>query len=86
MFPLRNDTGKPDMDWLSIGLQDSLTVDLWYVSGLNTLSLAAAFTDQSNRKQFKAIQTMQAGATLAHGITTAWKAASRFLISGRKCS
>ena len=40
VFPLQNATGRPDMDWLSIGLQESLTVDLWYVSALNTKSLA----------------------------------------------
>jgi len=41
VFPLHNTAGRPDIDWLSIGLQDSLTVDLWYVSALNTKPLAA---------------------------------------------
>lgn len=39
VLPLRNGTGEHELDWLSIGLQDSLTVDLWYVSALNTLAL-----------------------------------------------
>ncbi|MBF0497923.1 MAG: tetratricopeptide repeat protein, partial [Deltaproteobacteria bacterium] len=45
IFPLENATGKPELDWLSIGLQDSLTVDLWYVSALNTKALTA-FVDE----------------------------------------
>ncbi|MCP5420172.1 MAG: tetratricopeptide repeat protein [Gammaproteobacteria bacterium] len=40
VFPLRNATGDAGLDWVSIGLQDSLTVDLWYVSALQTISLA----------------------------------------------
>ncbi len=39
VFPLRNATAKAELDWLSIGLQDSLTGDLWYLSGLNTQAL-----------------------------------------------
>ncbi|HRY16127.1 MAG TPA: tetratricopeptide repeat protein [Candidatus Competibacteraceae bacterium] len=39
VFPLRNATGAAEWDWISIGLQDSLTVDLWYVSALETRAL-----------------------------------------------
>ena len=39
VFPLRNATTEAELDWLSIGLQDSLTGDLWYLSGLNTQAL-----------------------------------------------
>jgi len=39
VFPLQNTTGKPELDWLSIGLQESLTVDLYYISELHTKAL-----------------------------------------------
>jgi len=39
VFPLRNATGEAGLDWVSMGLQDSLTVDLWYVSALETREL-----------------------------------------------
>ncbi|MCC9000405.1 MAG: tetratricopeptide repeat protein, partial [Candidatus Contendobacter sp.] len=39
VFPLHNATGDAGLDWVSIGLQDSLTVDLWYVSALHTQAL-----------------------------------------------
>lgn len=39
VFPLRNTTGDAGLDWVSIGLQDSLTMDLWYVSTLHTKAL-----------------------------------------------
>lgn len=39
VFPLRNATGDAGLNWVSIGLQDSLTVDLWYVSALHTQAL-----------------------------------------------
>ena len=39
VFPLRNATGDAGLDWISVGLQDSLTVDLWYVSALHTQAL-----------------------------------------------
>jgi len=39
VFPLHNATGDAALDWISIGLQDSLTVDLWYVSALQTQAL-----------------------------------------------
>lgn len=39
VFPLKNATGKPKLDWLSAGLQDSLTIDLRYVSELHTKKL-----------------------------------------------
>ncbi|HRY15456.1 MAG TPA: tetratricopeptide repeat protein, partial [Candidatus Competibacteraceae bacterium] len=40
VFPLHNATGAAEWDWISIGLQDSLTVDLWYVSALQTKALS----------------------------------------------
>ncbi|MEW6267172.1 MAG: tetratricopeptide repeat protein [Thermodesulfobacteriota bacterium] len=40
ILPLQNASGRPDLAWLSIGLQDSLTVDLWYVAALGTGTLA----------------------------------------------
>jgi len=36
VFPLQNSTGTPEMDWISIALQESLTVDLCYVPQFNT--------------------------------------------------
>ena len=39
VFPLRNATGEAGLDWISVGLQDSLTVDLWYVAALHTKAL-----------------------------------------------
>lgn len=39
VFPLRNSTGKPELNWISIGLQESLTTDLYYVSELHPKAL-----------------------------------------------
>jgi CHAT domain-containing protein/tetratricopeptide (TPR) repeat protein len=40
IFPLQNDTGQSDLDWLSIALQESITEDLLCISELNTRTLA----------------------------------------------
>jgi tetratricopeptide (TPR) repeat protein len=40
VLPLKNDTGDESLDWLSVGLQDAMTIDLWYVKGLNTLAVS----------------------------------------------
>lgn len=39
VFPLHNATGETGLDWVAVGLQDRLTVDLWYVSALQTQAL-----------------------------------------------
>lgn len=39
VFPLHNATGETGLDWVAVGLQDSLTVDLWYISALHTKAL-----------------------------------------------
>ena len=39
VFPLKTATGKPELNWLSIGLQESLTSDLYNISELNTKPL-----------------------------------------------
>ena len=40
VFPLQNATGKSELDWLSLGLQEEFTQDLRYVSELNTKELS----------------------------------------------
>jgi len=39
VFPLQNTTGKPELNWLSIGLQESLTTDLFHISDLHPKAL-----------------------------------------------
>jgi HEAT repeat protein/TolB-like protein len=39
VLPLANETGDPSLDWLSVGLQDAMTVDLYYANGLNAVAL-----------------------------------------------
>jgi HEAT repeat protein/TolB-like protein len=39
VLPLANDTGNPSLDWLSIGLQDAITIDVSYANGLNVIAL-----------------------------------------------
>lgn len=39
VFPPHNATGDAGLDWVAVGLQDSLTVNLWYVSALHTKAL-----------------------------------------------
>lgn len=34
-----NKSGIPDLGWLSIGIQDSMTVDLWKVSNVRAVAL-----------------------------------------------
>ncbi|MBI1922331.1 MAG: HEAT repeat domain-containing protein [Geobacter sp.] len=38
VFPPRNETGVVSLDWFSLGLQDSMTVDLWHVGSIRTLT------------------------------------------------
>lgn len=40
VFPLHNIDGVAALDWVSIALQDAFTSDLWFVSALNTKTLA----------------------------------------------
>lgn len=40
VIPFKNSTGNPSLDWLSLGLQRALTVDLLYLKGLETLTFA----------------------------------------------
>ncbi|MCC9000406.1 MAG: tetratricopeptide repeat protein [Candidatus Contendobacter sp.] len=39
VFPPHNATGEAGLDWVAVGLQDSLTVNLWYVSALHTKAM-----------------------------------------------
>jgi len=41
IIPFKNNTGDTSLDWLSVGLQDAMTVDLWYLKSFETKSLSA---------------------------------------------
>lgn len=44
ILPLKNETGDNSLDWLSLGLQEAVTTDLWYVGKLKTLTISQYIT------------------------------------------
>jgi HEAT repeat protein len=40
VLPFVNESGSEDYDWLSLGLQDSATIDLWYMDTLRTYTIS----------------------------------------------
>ena len=66
VFPLRNSTGKPELDWVSIGLQENLTVDLYYVSELHTkalLNFSRLIKEHCHEVTLSCVTGLSAGAT-----------------------
>lgn len=44
VLPLANETGDPSLDWMSIGLQDAITIDVSYANGLNIIAMPQYIT------------------------------------------
>ena len=66
VFPLRNSTGELELNWISTGLQDSLTTDLYYVSELHTKSLlnfSQITKEHSHEATLSCVTGLNAGAT-----------------------
>lgn len=70
-----NKSGIPDLGWLSIGIQESMTVDLWKVPVLRTVALPEYIRTANDLPQvvsrFNEVRTLDLGRKL--GLSQVWR-------------